>query len=567
MNILIVDDDVIDRRIIKRALLNNNNPCNLQGVSSVEKGIKAINHEFFDVLLLDYRMPRVNGIAMVRELRNRPDLGGTAIIMMSSSDDEELALACLEAGAQDFIVKSEITATKLKRSILQSKKRFQLEKKLYDSYYQVRQLAEKDTLTGISNRYHFEKSFKACLSNNLQTQGKMALLMLDLDHFKNVNDSHGHEIGDQLIKKVTNVISHCLSDNEIFGRLGGDEFAILLTKVAHTKDVNIVAKNIIKSLQDPIVIEGISLKCSVSIGISTCPENSDSAKVLMKYSDIAMYRAKQLGRNQLCFFESVMQNKFLRHHQIQTALQQANINEDFQLLFQPVINISNKEITGVEALIRWPNTEIDTSPDEFIPIAEEIRIIDKIGAWVINSAVQQLSVWQKNFNTKLTMAINISAVQLRYDSFVPMIQFILNKYNVNAEDIIFEITEAALINQQDEISQRISQLYELGCKLALDDFGTGFSSLSHLLDYPIDIVKLDKSLLPNSATDLRHISTVKGFMAMARTIGLHVIAEGIETQFQSDLCTDLQIDELQGYFYDKPLPATEIEQKWLKNKV
>jgi diguanylate cyclase (GGDEF)-like protein len=563
LDILLVDDDAIDRETVKRALRNNASVTRLHEARSAEEGLKAVENDRFDVLLLDYRMPKVDGIEMVIELRGRPNLGETAIVMMSASDDEVLALSCLQAGAQDFITKSEITAAKLQRSIIQAKKRFELEKKLYDSYCQVRELAEKDSLTGLSNRYHFEEALKVSISNNVRFQSNIALLLLDLDHFKNINDTYGHEMGDKLLKCVARRINLCLRGNELFARLGGDEFAILITGLKYINDATAVAQRIIESLEAPIDIDEHTVQCGVSVGIAMHPHNADTAEELTKYADIAMYRAKKQGRNQLCYFEDAMQEQFSRCYQIETQLKAAVIQQDFELFYQPVINVQTKKIIGVEALIRWSNSSLNSTPDEFIPIAEQTYLIDKIGEWVLEKAIEQISEWQSKFNKNLTMAINVSAVQLGQVSLLSTIKHFLNKYNVSADSIVLEFTETALLNK-DEVSEKlINQLDELGCKLALDDFGTGFSSLSHLLNYPINIVKLDKSLLPADSSEVRHLSIVKGLAAMANIIGLHIVAEGVETQFQCDLCDSLNIDELQGYFFEKALPAKDIARKWL----
>lgn len=566
MNILLVDDDFADREIIKRALKKNEDDFSIKEVCSADEGLKAAEAGGFDVLLLDYRMPQVDGIEMVIELRSRPNLGETAIVMISSTDDEVLALSCLQAGAQDFIAKSEITASKLKRAIIQAKKRFELEKKVYDSFCQVRELAEKDSLTGLSNRYHFEEALKVSIDNNKRYQSNIALLLLDLDHFKNVNDSYGHDIGDKLLKYVVNLVKQCLRGNELFGRLGGDEFAIFITGHDLIHGATSVAQRIIKSLENPIEIDGHTIQCGVSIGIALHPQNATTAEALIKYADIAMYRAKKQGRNQLCYFENEMQQQFSRAYQVEMELKKATKTLDFELHYQPVINVKTKDISGVEALIRWPNCPLKSTPDEFIPIAEQSRTIDIIGEWVIETAIKQLAIWQRDYINSLTMAINISAKQLSNITLIPTIEYMLNKYEVSAESIVLELTETALLSQDNQNNQRITELDKLGCKLALDDFGTGFSSLSHLLNYPINIVKLDKSLLPNSNDEQRHLSIVKGIAAMASTIGLDIIAEGVETQFQSDLCQELQVNELQGYFYEKALPAKELEQKWLNGK-
>ena len=566
MKILLVDDSQIDREIVKRALRNNNEVKLIHEVSSAEEGLIAAHDVQFDIILLDYKMPKLDGIGMIIELRARPNLGQTAIVMLSSSDDEALALSCLQAGAQDFLTKDEITASKLKRLIVQAKKRFELEKKLHDSFCQVRELAEKDTLTGLSNRYHFEEALKISIANNQRIKNNIALLMLDLDHFKNVNDTYGHDVGDQLLKDVTNRIKQCLRGNELFGRLGGDEFAILINNLTFIKDTTIVVQRILSSLEAPFEIDGHNIQCGISIGIAMHPYNTDSAEALTKYADIAMYKAKKLGRNQFCFFEEVMQEQFSRKYKIEQELKESITNKNFQLNYQPVICAKNHKIVGVEALIRWPNCSLNSTPDEFIPIAEQSRLIIHIGEWVIESAVQQLSLWNKTYNNALTMAINISAIQLSNSSFITFVKHILNKYEVAPKSIILEFTETALLNQDETSNQCITQLYQLGCRLALDDFGTGFSSLSHLLNYPIDIVKLDKSLLPNDPTEKRHLSIVRGLAAMAHTIGLDIIAEGVETQYQSDLCNNLNIRELQGFFFDKALPASDLEKKWL-NKI
>jgi diguanylate cyclase (GGDEF)-like protein len=562
MDILLVDDDAMDREVVKRVLKNNQDVSVLHVACSAEEGLKAAANGNFDVLLLDYSMPKIDGIEMVIELRSRPNLGETAIVMMSSSDDEVLALSCLQAGAQDFITKSEITSARLKRSIIQARKRFELEKKLFDSFCQVRELAEKDSLTGLSNRYHFEEALKVSIANNKRYQANIALLLLDLDHFKNVNDTYGHDAGDKLLKQVVVRISQCLRGNELFGRLGGDEFAILITGLKEAASATLVAKRIINSLEAPIEIDGHIMQCGVSVGIAMHPQNAISAEELTKYADIAMYRAKKKGRNQLCYFEDEMQQQFCRTYELEIALIEAVKNKEFKLFYQPVIHVETKAIAGVEALIRWPNCSFSSTPDEFIPIAEQSKIIDKIGEWVLETAIHQLSLWQKKFNKDFTMAVNISAVQLGNAALISTIEYMLTKYNVQAESVILELTETALLEKDEIHHQRITELYDLGCKIALDDFGTGFSSLSHLLNYPINIVKLDKSLLPSSSAETRHLSIVKGIAVMANTIGLHVIAEGVETQYQSDLCEELDVDELQGFFYEQAIPAAEIERKW-----
>ena len=563
MNILLVDDDSVDREIVKRALRSSADISSITEAKTAEEGLIALENKQFDVILLDYMMPQIDGIEMVITLRNKPNLGDTAIVMISMSDDEQLAIECLQAGAQDFVAKTEISPGKMKRAIVQAQKRFELEKKLFDSYCQVRELAEKDSLTGLSNRYHFEKALKIYLSNNIRSNKNVALLLLDLDHFKNINDSYGHDAGDELLKKVVDIINDCLRGNELFARLGGDEFAILLSGISDVKEASKVAERIIGSLEDPLHVKGNKVQCGVSIGIAMHPENASTSESLVKYADIAMYRAKHQGRNRYCFFQETMQQQLSRAYQIKMELDEAIKKQSFELHYQPVINTQDKEIVGVEALIRWPSSSVNSTPDEFIPIAEESRSIIKLGQWVFDTAIEQLASWQKDYKSTLTMAINISAVQLSDDSLASCIQGSLKRHGVSPEHLILEITETALFSRSENAKTCLQRLSELGCKIALDDFGTGYSSISHLMNYPINIVKFDKTMLPESNQSDRYTALMRGLSSMVNIIGLDIIAEGVETEFHWSLCEELSIKELQGFYFSKPLLSSELTANWL----
>lgn len=565
MRILLVDDDIVDRETVRRALGTQADGENLVEANSAEQGLALTQESQFDAVLLDYRLPQIDGLEMIARLRSRPNLGNTAIVMMSSEDDEQLALLCLQAGAQDFIPKSEITATKLRRAIVQAQKRFELECKLYDSYCRVREMAETDALTGLANRYFFERDLSAAITANVRQNKQVALLLLDLDHFKNINDTYGHFVGDKLLKTVVKKISDCLRGEEMFARLGGDEFAIILKGLEHANEAQLVARRIIKSLEKSMKVGDQDLQCGVSIGIALHPSSAETAEELTRFADIAMYRAKNSGRNRLCYFQDVMQQQFSRNFQIELALKSASHEQCFELHYQPIVRGINKKLVGFEALIRWPTCTLDSNPCEFIPIAEQCGLIGTIGKWVIKTAVKQLAIWQKKYNIRLTMGINLSPVQLADTQLTNYILQNLEYYHVAPESLILELTETALFIESEQNKDQISQLAKLGCKLALDDFGTGFSSLSHLVNFPIDIVKLDRSLLPESPDHLRHMAIVRGLAEMAHTVGLKVIAEGVETSFHFLLCKDLKIEEIQGYFFDKPASSSTIEKKWLDN--
>ncbi|MBQ0799265.1 MAG: EAL domain-containing protein [Porticoccaceae bacterium] len=563
MDILIVDDDRADREHLRRTLKRNDAECRIVEALTVEEGLERFREQAFDVILLDYRMPKRDGIEMLLELRSEPKENSTAIVMMSTSEEEQLALDCLHAGAQDFLVKSDITSARLGRAILNAQTRFELEKKLYHSYQKVKQLAEQDNLTGLANRYLFDESLKFILANTKRGEQKLALLFIDLDNFKYVNDAHGHDVGDDLLKKVVTRIQGDLRNNELFARLGGDEFGIILNNLTHIQDASRVAQRIISSLAQPFRLNDTQVKSGASIGIAIYPDNGKTAKELFKFADIAMYRAKKLGRNQVCFFEGQMQKQFSVRYKIETKLRNALANNEFTLNYQPVINPKLNRLEGFEALIRWKMNGEQLSPEVFIPIAESCGLIIAIGRWTIDEALGQLASWKKISKASLTMAINLSAAQLTDTNLPKFIKKQLKKHNINAREIEFELTETALLDSSQNKFETINKIHDLGCRIALDDFGTGYSSVSHLQNFPISTVKIDKSLMPSATSNKKELSLIRSLAVMIQSLGLDISGEGVESKQHADLCCELNIEKAQGYYFDKALPIKEIEAKYL----
>lgn len=563
MNILIVDDDKVDRESVRRSLNFPSSSCSISEVESVDEALSIIKEQHFDIILLDYNLPQRNGIELILELQGNPTVEGTAIIMMSSNEEDELALECIRAGAQDFLTKTEISSFRLHRAIINARTRSDMEQQLFKSYTKTKELAEKDSLTGLANRYYFDESLKLDISNNLRTNEIIALLLIDLDHFKFVNDNYGHDVGDRLLIEVVNRIKVCLRGSELFSRLGGDEFAITLTHLKSASDASFIAKRIIAVFDDPFKIGDLSIKSSVSIGISIHPSDSKDTKELFKYADIAMYRAKKKGRNQFSYFEASMQKQFFSDFEIETALRIATEKNDFALHYQPVFDGATKYMVGVEALIRWNNNGLMIGPDKFIPIAEKTLLILDIGKWVITEAVKQLAQWNEKLNTPISMAINLSAVQLKDLTLLDHIKACLAKYQVEPSLIIFELTETALLIDSKQSTHTIENISNIGCKIALDDFGTGFSSLSHLLQYPLNIIKIDKSLMPSVSNERKVEHILVGLVSMIKSLGHELVAEGIEQQSDLDLCTSLAIDKFQGFYFDKPLSASQLQEKYL----
>ncbi|WP_426356879.1 putative bifunctional diguanylate cyclase/phosphodiesterase [Pseudocolwellia sp. HL-MZ19] len=563
MNVLIVDDDLVDRELIKRTLKRSNITCNITEVESIDDALIQLNNATFDTILLDYNLPQRNGIELLLELKDAPKRHSVAVIMMSTSKEDELALSCINAGAQDFLVKNEINVFRLQRAIINAQARSDLEKELYQSYQYTKKLSEHDSLTGLSNRYFFDEALIRDIKSHQRDNTILALLLIDLDHFKFVNDNFGHDVGDQLLIEVVKRISNCLRGNEVFARLGGDEFAITLKHLSSINGASIVAQRIINSLNEPIIIDNHSIRSGASIGIAICPWDSTDTKELFKFADIAMYKAKNKGRSQFSFFEEEMQKEFLAHFTIEDQLKTAINNNDFYLHYQPVIDSKTEEVTGVEALIRWQLEGEMIGPDTFIPIAEKSRLIIEIGKWVLQEAIKQLSYWNKNRPVPITMAINLSSRQLTDEYLLDFMSSCLNRYGVPAHLIEVELTETALIVEPEKTAKVIQGISDLGCIISLDDFGTGFSSLSHLHSFPIDIVKIDKSLMPNASSKEKLKQLLTGLVVMIQSLELEIVAEGVETESDLALCKKLNVDKMQGYYFDKALTAEAFKDKYL----
>lgn len=559
LNVLLVDDDIADRRIVRRTLAENAVEVKVVEAVSVLEGLGMLQHQIFDIILLDYRMPEVTGIEMVKQLRARPDLGSVAIVMMSASENEALAIQCIEAGAQDFIKKSDLQQLNLHRAIIHAQKRFELEHKLHQNYLNVKHLAEKDPLTGLSNRHHFNQIIEMLMKNSTHTKVDLALLLIDLDDFKYVNDTLGHDGGDRLLIEFATRIKRLLRRHESFARLGGDEFAVILSGIKSTQQVNFVIQRIQKALEKPVMINQSEVVCRASIGAAIYPVQAADKDTLIKYADIAMYKAKNDGKGKMCLYDHSLSAKHQRLYDIQVGIKQLLRESSFNIHFQPVVDLHSDKKIGFEALIRWPENETQFVPDEFIPIAEKNSDIHAIGEWVIDRAIQQISQWQKRYSNEQFIAINISPVQLQNQAVT---EFLINRaeaYSVNPKSIVLEITETAFFEKENEIRRSIEILSEYGFSISLDDFGVGFSSISHLIEYPISIVKLDKSLFKVDHGEQRRKAVFEALAEMLKRLKMTVVAEGIENQSHLEMCKSLNIDHGQGYFLGRPAEASQLD--------
>ncbi len=414
--------------------------------------------------------------------------------------------------------------------------------------------AQHDFLTNLPNRMLLNDRIAQAITLASRHHTQLALLFLDLDNFKHINDSLGHATGDKLLQSVTKRLQNCVRDSDTVSRQGGDEFVILLAETKNNEDAALTAQKILAELQALHEIDKSQLHISTSIGISVYPGDGKDADALLKNADTAMYCAKDKGRNNYQFFTAQMNTRAIERLIIENNLRLALKEQQFTLYYQPIVNLTTGKITGAEALLRWQHGELsEVSPGIFLPVAEDSGLIVPIGRWVLRQACKQAKIWQDKGLPAITIAINISAQEFLHKDFVEDVRAVLIETRLAAEFLELEITEPVLMRDADCSTKVLKQLKKMGVKLAVDDFGTGCSSLSHLQQFPIDVLKIDQSFVQNIKSTKDDGFIVSAIISMGNSLKLKVIAEGIETTHQLDFLTARQCEEGQGYFFSRPV--------------
>jgi len=425
---------------------------------------------------------------------------------------------------------------------------------------QLFQKANFDSLTGLPNRGLAFDRLQQTLILARREGGKFALMMLDLDHFKNVNDSFGHDVGDELLQEVARRMTQCIRASDTVARLGGDEFSLLLPELGDAMEAEMIAQKIINACTKPLFIDGHNIRIGVSIGITIYPDDGEHQEVLFKNADIAMYQCKKDGRNHFRFYTKQMNDLAQAKLKIENELHSALESNQFYLHYQPLINAETNEVAGVEALVRWQSPTLgQVSPDDFIPIAESIGIIDKIGQWVLETACAQIKQWRNQKGMPLYVAVNVSANQLRHGALVQVVADVLAKFELPPDALELEITESVLLGNTEKNRNTLTLIHQMGASLAIDDFGTGYSSLSYLRRFPFDTLKIDSSFIEDVPDQLAATQLVSAIISMANTLGLRVVAEGIENQQQFDFIAGCHCQLVQGFYLAKPMSAIELE--------
>ena len=425
--------------------------------------------------------------------------------------------------------------------------------------------AHHDALTGLPNRVLFNDRLEHGIELSKRHKVKLALLFIDLDHFKQINDSLGHQVGDRVLVAVTERLKAKIRKEDTLARLGGDEFTIIMEDLKNIQDVSLLAQKILAVLAQPIHIEGHTLYISCSIGISLYPKDDTDAHNLVKYADAAMYKAKEEGRNNFQFYSSEMTALAFERVVMEASLRQALSKEEFIIYYQPQVDASSGELTGMEALIRWQHPTMGLiGPDKFISLAEETGLIVEIDRWVMKITMQQIYVWYQEGLEPGVLALNLSMRQLRSDDFIEILQECMRTNNFKSEWLELEISEGQVMKKPEEAIIKLEQISQMGVEIAIDDFGTGYSSLAYLKRLPVDKLKIDQSFVRGIPEDKEDVSIVKAIIALAKSLNLDLIAEGVETNAQKEFLRKNGCKNIQGYYYGKPMPADEIKEKCLK---
>ena len=429
----------------------------------------------------------------------------------------------------------------------------------------IRRQANYDSLTGLPNRELFLDRLAQSLFNMSRAGQKLALMFLDLDGFKLVNDTLGHNVGDLLLRETSRRLRGCIRDTDTVARLGGDEFTVIMPGVIDPQKVLVVAQRVLDSLSEAFVLEGHETFVSCSIGITIYPDDAADSHELLKNADSAMYRAKDQGKANYQFYTSDLNAEVKERMVLKNGLVRARDRGELSLHYQPKLDIRSGLITGVEALMRWNSLELgQVSPVKFIPVLEETGMVVDVGEWAIRTACEQHCAWRDMGLPPIKVAVNLSARQLREHNFVSIVRQVLKETGVAPEHLEIEITESMLMSDTANVVITLGKLHDLGITITMDDFGTGYSSLSYLKQFPIDTIKIDRSFIADIATDSDDVEIIKAIITMGQSLNRKIIAEGVETAEQLSILKKYQCDEIQGYLFGRPMPGDSLAEFFKK---
>lgn len=557
--LLLIEDNGGDARLLQEML--NEQPVQtmvLKRVPNMREAEVYLATHAVDIIILDLGLPDAQGLeALRRTYSAAPHL---PTVVLTGRDDENLARQALQEGAQDYLIKGQIEARGLMRALRYAVDRKVMEEKARALSLQIVHTAEHDSLTGLPNRVLLTDRVGQALAVATRHSKKAAILFLDLDGFKRINDSLGHSFGDKLLRSVADRLAACVRSCDTVSRQGGDEFVVLLSEVDKPEAAAVIAKRMLEAVSAPHAIDGEILHITTSIGVSIFPNDGRDVDALIKNADVAMYQAKEMGRQTYRFFTAAMNARAVERQAIEEGLRCALQRNEMDLHYQPKVDLKTGAISGAEALLRWTHpVRGEVPPSIFIPIAEECGLIRSIGDWVMLKACRQAKEWVDAGHAFGSMAVNVSAGQFSDPEFPDRVLAILEETGLDPGILELEITESVLMKRIEATTFTLQAIREKGVQISIDDFGTGYSCLSYLQKFPVDVLKIDQSFIQEIGPETQSV-LVATIINMARALKLRVIAEGIETRGQMEFLEKLACDEGQGYYFSKAVPPERFRK-------
>jgi diguanylate cyclase (GGDEF)-like protein len=560
IDILLVEDNLADARLLREALREAGDVyARMEHASNLDEAFERIRNESFDVLLLDLGLPGTQGLDTLRRVYAM--FSEIPIVVMTGLDDEEIAVRAVQAGAQDYLVKGQVDPRVLLRTLRHAIERHRMITELDLARRREHYLATHDSLTGLPNRQLFFDLLTQSMAYASRYGQWLAVLFLDLDRFKEVNDTLGHDHGDQLLQLVAERLTGCIRSSDTVARLGGDEFIVLLVNVARAQDASTVAGNILDSLSRPFHLGEEQVTVAPSIGISMFPGDGTNAETLVKNADAAMYSSKRYGGASFQFFAPSMRASRYDKKMLHSGLREALQENDFCLYYQPQVESSTGKIVGAEAFLRWQHPQLGViGPSTFLPLAEEAGLIGEIGVWAVAAACDQARAWQDVGHPPIRIAVNLSPRHLRQPDVVDRIAAALQHSGLPPAQLELEVSEAAFVHGGEALTDVLRRLKALGVRVSIDDFGAAPSSVENLSGLPADAVKIDQALIRGIGANPKDASAVSAAIAAADSLGMDSVAEGVEKRDQLEFLQSRNCRQMQGYYFCQPLPAADFIQ-------
>jgi diguanylate cyclase (GGDEF)-like protein len=569
-SLLVVDDNPINLGVVAEHLVDEG--FEVLVALDGEEALKRAAHSRPHLILLDVMMPGIDGFETCRRLKAAPGTQDIPVIFMTALDDVADKVAAFDAGGVDFISKPfqfrELLArvrTHLalrdarERVIAQNEALEQEMAARAEAEARIRYNAMHDSLTGLPNRATFLDSLGAALGDARKGDCKVAVLAIGLDHFRAINDAQGHLVGDQMLESVAARMIACLRPEDTAARIGGDEFVVALPNIEGATEAQTVADALLKALNEPLLINGTTLRVTGSIGISIYPDDGSDATGLIRAADAAMYRAKKGRRGSIGLFAHNLSTASERWHTLSRDIAGACERGELQLHYQPLVSVAERKIIGAEALLRWNHPTLGMiQPDLFIPLLEERGMMVEVGRWVIQTACREAMRWRAEGLPAVRMAVNLSAQQFYHDDLVNTVARALEKSGLDAKGFELELTESLALDDSETMIRIMSELKSLGISLSLDDFGTGWSSLAYLRRFPLDRLKIDRTFIRDLSYHESAAAIVHSIVELARQLGLDCLAEGVETEAQRAFLLEEHCPSMQGFLFSQPLAAEQM---------